>query len=109
MLRSNLVYSATLTRALELSNLANWRSHNVPMKDEFGEGGHMRSMELDTISSSELETDFEFDANCEVGGFDVWRLWSFVCDNSKVSSAFLTFTDKEKRWRKYLTNWLMLI
>ena len=46
-----LVYSATLTRALELSNLANWRSHNVPMKDEFGEGGgHMRSMELDVLS-----------------------------------------------------------
>ena len=30
---------------------------------------------------------------------DVWRLWSFVCDNSKVSSAFLTFSNKE-RWRK---------
>ena len=92
-----LVYSATLTRALELSNLANWRSHNVPMKDEFGEGWSYAFHGTGCfISSSELEIDFEFDANCEVGGFDVWRLWSFVCDNSKVSSAFLTFTDKEK-------------
>ena len=90
------LYSKTLSRFLKLSDLTNWKSHNIPIKAKFNDGWlyafHGSGCH---ISSPELEVDFEFDSNCEIGGFDVWRLWSFVSDNSKVSSTFSIFANKE--------------
>lgn len=46
-----------------------------------------------SISTTKIEVDFDFDFDCKLNGFDVWRLWLFVCD-SELDGKFDVFKDK---------------
>ena len=106
-----LSFSSTLSGLLQLSDLTTWRSKGVSIKDSFDEGwSYAFHGSGCCIFSPGLEVDFEFNSDCQVGGFDVWRLWSFVCDNDEVSSKFSKFTDKmviEEAFNELLNNRLI--
>ncbi|CAM3537114.1 hypothetical protein VA7868_02428 [Vibrio aerogenes CECT 7868] len=86
--------SSTLSSLLKLGDLSDWRSNKIPIQGNLNEGWsyHFHGSGC-CIVSPDFEVDFEFDSECQVGGFDVWRLWSFVCDNADVSSDFPEFAD----------------
>ena len=91
------VYSAKLSKDLEIDNLAEWRSAGVPIRGTFGgEWTYAFHGTGCCITSPEMDVDFEFGLDCGVGGFDVWRLWVFVCDNESICADFLDFSDKKR-------------
>jgi len=47
------------------------------------------------IETSDIIIDIDFGTNCEVGGFDVWKLWNFVIDNN-LDKQYDIFKDKDK-------------
>lgn len=88
--------SGKLADFLALPKLADWRSLEIPIKGELGNGWSYAFHGAGCcIESPEVEIDFEFDSDCEVGAFDVWRLWSFVCDNEFVRAEFSEFCDRK--------------
>lgn len=89
-------FSSVLSSFLHLVDLTEWRSKGIPIRGEFN-GGWSYTFHGSgcCISSPNIEIDFEFDSDCRVGGFDVWRLWSFVCDNEEVGVKFSEFKDKK--------------
>lgn len=92
-----IIASRELCDFLKLTNLADWRSADVPIKGAFNNGLWKYAFHGSgcAIVTSDYEIDFEFDINCAIGGFDVWRLWSFVCDNQSLSLKFDAFRDKK--------------
>lgn len=97
-------FSNKLSISLKIENLTDWRAFKIPIQGSFcndylyafhGSGCF--------ISSPDIEVDFEFDEKCQVGGFDMWRLWSFISDNqeNKIFAEFIEFIDKnelEETW-----------
>jgi hypothetical protein len=76
-----------------------WRSSGIPIRGDFDDGwSYAFHGSGCIITSPDMEVDFEFDGKGQVGGFDLWRLWSFVCDNQKHEECikFIEFVDKEK-------------
>ena len=92
-------YSTELLMVLSINDLTEWRGMEVPQKGNFNNSEWSYAFHGSGcfISSQEYDVDFEFDKHCNVGGFDVWRLWSFVEDNEELYSSFTDFKD-----RKYL-------
>jgi hypothetical protein len=89
-------FSNILSSFLQLVDLTEWRSKGVPIQGEFNDGwSYTFHGSGCCIASPDIEVDFEFDSDCKVGGFDVWRLWSFVCDNEEVGAKFSEFKDKK--------------
>ncbi len=84
---------------LSINDLTEWRGMRVPEKGRFNNSEWSYAFHGSGcfISSQEYDVDFEFDKHCNVGGFDVWRLWSFLEDNEELYSSFTDFKD-----RKYL-------
>ena len=92
-----LFFSSELSNALKLNKLVDWRSQGIPVQGHFNNGwSYSFHGSGCNITSPDMEVDFEFDLDCEVGGFDVWRLWSFVCDNEKLSDKFSGFSNKQQ-------------
>lgn len=90
-------FSTKLLEFLKVEDLTDWRSLNIPIRGDFSEGwSYAFHGSGCRISSPGLEVDFEFDTTCKVGGFDLWRLWSFICDNEDACAEFKVFQDKEK-------------
>lgn len=91
-----LLFSDKLCHFLALNKLTDWRSSGIPNQGNFDDGWSYAFHGAGcNIASPDMEIDFEFDEDCEVGGFDVWRLWSFVCDNEKMCDEFSEFSDKK--------------
>jgi hypothetical protein len=91
-----LLFSKKLSCFLKLDTLTNWRSKGIPIHGDFDDGWSYAFHGTGcNIASPDMEVDFEFDTDCKIGGFDVWRLWSFVCDNEKICAEFSEFSDKK--------------
>ncbi|MCP5162856.1 MAG: hypothetical protein H6999_04045 [Hahellaceae bacterium] len=89
------LFSSKLSHFFKLDKLTDWRSKGIPVQGNFDDGCSYAFHGTGcNIISPEAEVDFEFDVDGEVGGFDVWRLWSFVCDNEKICAEFVSFSDK---------------
>ncbi|TBW47489.1 hypothetical protein EZI54_22650 [Marinobacter halodurans] len=90
------LFSSKLSHFYKLDQLTDWRSQGIPIQGAFDDGWSYAFHGTGcSITSPDVEVDFEFDVNCEVGGFDVWRLWSFVCDNEEMRIKFSEFSDKK--------------
>jgi len=91
-----LSYSSNLATFLCLVNLTEWKSRKIPIRGDFNDGWSYTFHGSGChIVSPDIEVDFEFDTECKVGGFDLWRLWSFVCDNDEIAAKFSAFIDKK--------------
>ena len=92
-------FSMELLVALNINNLTEWKERKIPQEGTFNDSKWSYAFHGSgcCIANQKYEVDFEFDMYCEVGGFDVWRLWSFVEDNEELCSAYIDFKD-----RKYL-------
>lgn len=69
---------------LRQKNLCDWRSNNIPIKGTFEDGLYRYSFHGSgcEITTPEYCFDFEFSVDCKIGGFDTWRLWTFLTDNN---------------------------
>ena len=90
-------YSQQLSLALKVSDLTDWRVNKVAQQGQFNQSQWRYAFHGSGcfISSQQYHVDFEFDKHCDVGGFDVWRLWSFVEDNEEKCLIFSEFKDKK--------------
>lgn len=96
-IKTVLLFSSKLSSFLQLDKLTDWRSLGIPIQGKFDDGwSYAFHGSGCIIYSPNMEVDFEFDKDCQIGGFDVWRLWSFVCDNEKVCDEFSEFADKKR-------------
>ncbi len=92
-----LFVSKELSDSFGLEKLCSWKSAGIPIS------GYLKNNRWKyafhgsgcSVVSSEFQVDFEFDINCIVGGFDIWRLWSFVCDNENLDADLKLFKDKK--------------
>ena len=89
-------FSSALSNFLQLSDLVEWRTKKIPSSGSFDDcWSYSFHGSGCCIASPVTEIDFDFDLDCKIGGFDVWRLWLFVCDNEEVSAKFSEFKDKK--------------
>jgi len=88
--------SKELSNLFGLEKLCHWRAVGIPVSgylknNRWKYAFHGSGCE---VMSPEFQVDFEFDINCNVGGFDIWRLWSFVCDNENIDVELKLFRNK---------------
>ncbi|WP_419905546.1 DUF6896 domain-containing protein [Kiloniella sp.] len=89
--------SGELLNNLDIDDLTLWISLKLPQKAEFKTKGLSYYFHGSGcyITSPGINIDFEFDLDCSVGGFDVWRISSFVSDNEAIASMYPQFENIE--------------
>ncbi|OUS13493.1 hypothetical protein A9Q97_04910 [Rhodospirillales bacterium 47_12_T64] len=91
--KSVLPLSSKLSNLLKIEKLSDWRSLKAPIKDDFSDNDLSYYFHGSgcCITSSTMVVDFEFDLDCSIGGFDAWRIWSFINNNENIASSFPHF------------------
>jgi len=96
---NTLYFSKKLAECLEIKNICNrkyLREKKIPLvglckKHDLSYTFHGNGC---SISTSTIELEIEFDEECQLNRFDIWRLWCFVSDN-ELKPNLSIFKDKK--------------
>jgi len=97
--KNTVYFSKKLATCLGIKNICNrkdLRKNNIPLmglceKDELNYKFHGTGC---LITTPTMEIEIEFDENCQLDRFDVWRLWCFASDND-LQPHLTIFRDKK--------------